>query len=115
MTGKAAVILDVDGTLIDSNDAHAQAWVSAFAEEGITVAFDDVRRGVGMGGDKLMPMVSGIEEDTEQGQRISATPRGHLPGAPSPQSAADARNARPDRAAARRRVRARRRQLRERR
>jgi beta-phosphoglucomutase-like phosphatase (HAD superfamily) len=34
------VILDVDGTLVDSNDAHARAWVDAFAAEGITVAFD---------------------------------------------------------------------------
>ena len=35
----AAVILDVDGTLVDSNDAHARAWVDAFAEHGITVAY----------------------------------------------------------------------------
>ena len=33
-----AVILDVDGTLVDSNDAHARAWVEAFAEAGVTVA-----------------------------------------------------------------------------
>ena len=36
----AAVILDVDGTLVDSNDAHARAWVDAFAEHGITVAYE---------------------------------------------------------------------------
>ena len=36
----AAVILDVDGTLVDSNDAHAHAWVEAFAEAGITVDYD---------------------------------------------------------------------------
>ena len=34
-----AVILDVDGTLVDSNDAHASAWVEAFAERRITVPF----------------------------------------------------------------------------
>ena len=39
-----AVILDVDGTLVDSNDAHARAWVEAFAQEGIAVPFDKVRR-----------------------------------------------------------------------
>jgi phosphoglycolate phosphatase-like HAD superfamily hydrolase len=66
-----AVILDVDGTLVDSNDAHARAWVDAFAAEGITVAFDRVRRAIGMGGDKLMPAVSGIEKDSPEGQRIS--------------------------------------------
>lgn len=66
-----AVLLDIDGTLIDSNDAHAHAWVDAFAEAGITVPFDQVRDLIGMGGDKLMPEVSGIEEDTPEGQRLA--------------------------------------------
>jgi HAD superfamily hydrolase (TIGR01509 family) len=65
-----AVILDVDGTLIDSNDAHARAWVDAFAAHGITVPFASIRRAIGMGGDKLMPAVSGIEEDSDEGARI---------------------------------------------
>jgi beta-phosphoglucomutase-like phosphatase (HAD superfamily) len=39
-----AAILDVDGTLVDSNDAHAQAWVTAFNEAGIDVSQDRVRR-----------------------------------------------------------------------
>ena len=72
MTPDAAVILDVDGTLVDSNDAHARAWVDAFGEHGITVAFDHVRRSVGMGGDKLMPEVSGLEEDSSLGSQIAA-------------------------------------------
>jgi HAD superfamily hydrolase (TIGR01509 family) len=66
------VILDVDGTLVDSNDAHARSWVDAFAEHGVTVAYEDVRRSIGMGGDKLMPAVSGIEEDSAPGRRIAA-------------------------------------------
>jgi phosphoglycolate phosphatase-like HAD superfamily hydrolase len=66
-----AVILDVDGTLVDSNDAHARAWVEAFEAEGITVPFDRVRRCIGMGGDKLMPDVSGISEDSPQGAHIA--------------------------------------------
>jgi HAD superfamily hydrolase (TIGR01509 family) len=69
---KAAVILDVDGTLVDSNDAHAHAWVEAFTEHGIAVAFDNVRRSIGMGGDKLMPKVSGMEEDSALGSEIAA-------------------------------------------
>ena len=72
MASDAAVILDVDGTLVDSNDAHASAWVDAFAEHGIAVAFDHVRRSVGMGGDKRMPEVSGIEESSELGEKIAA-------------------------------------------
>jgi phosphoglycolate phosphatase-like HAD superfamily hydrolase len=69
----AAVILDVDGTLVDSNDAHARAWVDAFAAHGITVAFEAVRRAIGMGGDKLMPAVAGIEEDSPPGKAIGET------------------------------------------
>jgi beta-phosphoglucomutase-like phosphatase (HAD superfamily) len=43
------VILDVDGTLVDSNDAHAQAWVDAFHEHGFDVTFEKARHLVGMG------------------------------------------------------------------
>ena len=38
------VIFDVDGTLVDSNDAHAAAFVEAFSEFGFLVSFEDVRR-----------------------------------------------------------------------
>ena len=65
------MILDVDGTLVDSNDAHARAWVEAFAGHGVTVAFAQVRRAIGMGGDKLMPAVAGIDEDSEIGRQIA--------------------------------------------
>jgi len=54
------VIFDVDGTLVNSNDAHARAWIQSFAEHGITVTYDTARRAIGMGGDKLMPLVAGI-------------------------------------------------------
>ena len=66
-----AVILDVDGTLVDSNDAHARAWVEAFAERGITVPFEEIRRAIGMGGDKLIPQVAGIPEDSSEGQAVA--------------------------------------------
>ena len=58
MHSDAAVILDVDGTLVDSNDAHARAWVDAFAEHGITVAFDHVRRSLHWGGRRSFSGVS---------------------------------------------------------
>lgn len=70
-----AVLFDVDGTLVDSNDAHARAWVEAFAEAGVAVDFDRVRRCIGMGGDKLMPEVSGLTEDSPEGERISTRRR----------------------------------------
>src|SRR3712207_3631670 len=65
------VILDVDGTLVDSNDAHARAWAGALAEQGSDVPFEDVRRMIGMGGDKIIPLVSGREEETPEGKTIS--------------------------------------------
>ena len=65
------MLFDIDGTLVDSNDAHAQAWLRAFSEAGVRVEFESVRCAIGMGGDKLMPAVAGIEEESPTGQRIS--------------------------------------------
>lgn len=65
-----AVILDVDGTLIDSNDAHARAWVEACGAFGHAVEFGAVRRLIGMGGDKVLPRLTGLSEDDEQGRRL---------------------------------------------
>jgi HAD superfamily hydrolase (TIGR01509 family) len=76
-SGISAVLLDVDGTLVDSNDAHAKAWVDAFAQSHVEVPFAQIRRLIGMGGDKLMPSVSDFTEDTPEGKRISQR-RGEL-------------------------------------
>lgn len=64
------VILDLDGTLIDSNDAHAQAWAQAFAEHGFDISAQQVRPLMGMGGDKLLPTLAGLEADSEQGKAL---------------------------------------------
>lgn len=66
-----AVLFDVDGTLVDSNDAHAAAWTRAFLEHGVEVDPGQVRRCIGMGGDKLMPAVSGIEAESAKGIAIA--------------------------------------------
>ena len=71
MDRPTGVLLDVDGTLVDSNDAHTHAWVRAFAEAGVAVAFAAVRRLIGKGGDKLMPEVSGIDAESDRGKAIS--------------------------------------------
>ncbi len=66
-----AVLFDVDGTLIDSNDQHARAWVAALAEHGHSVPFERVRPLIGMGGDKVLPaLVPGLEEDSPEGKAI---------------------------------------------
>ena len=64
------VILDVDGTLVDSNDAHARAWVEALHEGGFDVPFERVRPFIGMGGDKLLPAVTGLTEEDPRAKRI---------------------------------------------
>jgi HAD superfamily hydrolase (TIGR01509 family) len=64
------VIFDVDGTLVDSNDAHAWSWVDVFNENGHDATFDEVRALIGMGGDKLMPEAIGVEEDTPEGKAM---------------------------------------------
>ncbi|MDQ6925986.1 MAG: HAD family hydrolase [Candidatus Eremiobacteraeota bacterium] len=66
-----AVLFDVDGTLIDSNDQHARAWVAALAEAGYPIPFERVRPLIGMGGDKVLPaLVPGLEEDSPEGKKI---------------------------------------------
>ena len=64
------VIFDIDGTLVDSNDAHAQSWVDTFAEAGYDVPFDVVRPLIGMGGDKLLPKTIGKSRDSEEGKKL---------------------------------------------
>jgi HAD superfamily hydrolase (TIGR01509 family) len=66
----AGVIFDIDGTLVDSNDAHAQSWVETFAEAGYDVPFDAVRPLIGMGADKLLPKTIGIKHDSKEGKRL---------------------------------------------
>ena len=63
------VLLDVDGTLLLSNDAHAEAWSEALREAGRDVPASRVRDLVGMGGDKVLAVL-GLEEGTEEADRI---------------------------------------------
>jgi HAD superfamily hydrolase (TIGR01509 family) len=73
MTQPKAVILDIDGTLLLSNDAHARAFVEAAKAVGISADFDKVRRLIGKGGDKLIPEAFGVSSESNQGKRIDKT------------------------------------------
>jgi len=80
---RLGVILDVDGTLVDSNDAHAEAWSAAFKQNGYDVEPETVRPLMGMGGDKILPKVIGAEPDSIAGrlvsdQRLAVFMRNHL-------------------------------------
>jgi len=65
-----AVLLDIDGTLLDSNDAHAQAWSDTLREAGLEIGSETVRPLVGMGSDKLLPRLTGIDAESEQGKDL---------------------------------------------
>jgi len=58
-----AAILDVDGTLVDSNYEHVRAWHEVLDEHGYHVPQAAIHRGIGMGGDKLVPHLLRCEED----------------------------------------------------
>ena len=64
------VLLDVDGTLVDSNGAHTQSWTQALVEHGVSVLPIEVRRLIGMGSDKLLPAVAQVEDRSELGKAI---------------------------------------------
>ena len=66
-----AVLLDVDGTLVDSNDAHAQAWLEVFQRNGYPATFDWVRELIGKGGDKLVPEITGLEDGSHEAKRLA--------------------------------------------
>jgi HAD superfamily hydrolase (TIGR01509 family) len=67
-----AAIFDIDGTLIDSVDAHAKAWVAGFRDHGVPVDFAEVRRQIGKGADKLLPVFLDPAALAKFGQAIEA-------------------------------------------
>jgi HAD superfamily hydrolase (TIGR01509 family) len=66
----AAILLDLDGTVVDSNDAHAHAWVETLARHGVEVAFERVRRMIGMGGDRIVEETVGWPRDSPETQAL---------------------------------------------
>ena len=67
-----AIIFDVDGTLVDSVDAHAEAWRQAFATTGRRVPFGSLRSQIGKGGDQLMPVFLAADEVEAEGETLNA-------------------------------------------
>jgi HAD superfamily hydrolase (TIGR01509 family) len=67
---KPAAILDVDGTLVDTNYHHAIAWYRAFRQHGVVLPIWRIHRHIGMGGDQLVASLVGEEFDEEQGDDV---------------------------------------------
>lgn len=65
-----AVILDIDGTLVDSNYQHTIAWQRAFRDLGFEVPAWQIHRCVGMGGDQIVTTLLGEEVEEEHGDAI---------------------------------------------
>jgi HAD superfamily hydrolase (TIGR01549 family) len=68
-----AAILDVDGTLVDSNYQHAIAWYRALREHDVDVPVWRIHRHIGMGGDQLVAAVAGEEVEERLGDAIRVT------------------------------------------
>ena len=68
-----AVVLDVDGTLVDSNYQHALTWHRAFAQHGRAVPAWRAHRAIGMGGDQLVPALSDDDWAAGHGDDVKAT------------------------------------------
>ncbi len=65
------ILLDIDGTLVLSNDAHAHAWVEAFAAFGYDIKFEQVRPLIGMGGDQVVPRLVSLSGEEGVGKEIA--------------------------------------------
>src|SRR6185437_2283130 len=66
----SAVIFDIDGTLVDSVDLHAQAWQEAFRHFGHEIDYGAIRSQIGKGGDQLMPVFLSQDELREKGEAL---------------------------------------------
>jgi HAD superfamily hydrolase (TIGR01509 family) len=65
-----AALLDVDGTLVDTNYHHAIAWYRAMRQNGVIVPIWRIHRHIGMGGDQLVAAIAGEEVESESGDAI---------------------------------------------
>src|ERR687893_1288010 len=68
----ASVILDVDGTLVDTNYQHALAWYRAFRHNDVVLPIWRIHRHIGMGGDHLVAALGGDELEEDKGDDIRA-------------------------------------------
>ena len=68
----AVAILDIDGTLVDTNYHHAVAWYRAFRQHGIVLPIWRIHRHIGMGGDQLVAALTDEQTEEESGDDIRA-------------------------------------------
>jgi phosphoglycolate phosphatase-like HAD superfamily hydrolase len=66
----ATAVLDIDGTLVDTNYHHAIAWFRAFAHHGLVLPIWRIHRHIGMGGDQVVPALCGEDVEVRLGDDI---------------------------------------------
>src|SRR5687767_9695717 len=66
------IIFDLDGTLVDTNQVHVEAWRRTFAAHGYKVAPDRIFIEIGKGGDHLVPDILGRDADAADGEALRA-------------------------------------------
>lgn len=66
------VLLDIDGTLADSNLIHAQTWQQALEEGGYPATVAQVYRLIGKGADWLLPELAGVQSESAEGKQLSS-------------------------------------------
>ena len=69
----AVAVIDVDGTLVDTNYQHAIAWYRAFHRHGLVLQVWRIHRSIGMGGDQLVAALAGDTVEREKGDEIRAS------------------------------------------
>ncbi len=67
-----AALLDIDGTLVDTNYQHALGWYRSFREHGFVFPIWQLHRHIGMGGDQLVEAIAGAEVEAEHGESLRA-------------------------------------------
>jgi len=66
-------VLDIDGTLVDTNYQHTIAWYRAFRRHDLLLPIWRIHRSIGMGGDQLVPALAGDDWESEHGEDVRAT------------------------------------------
>jgi HAD superfamily hydrolase (TIGR01509 family) len=69
---REAAILDIDGTLVDTNYHHAIAWYRAFLQSDVTLPLWRIHRHIGMGGDQLVAALAGDDFEASDGDDVRA-------------------------------------------
>jgi HAD superfamily hydrolase (TIGR01509 family) len=73
---KRVAILDIDGTLVDTNYQHALAWYRAFRKHDVVLPIWRIHRHIGMGGDQLVPALTDERFERERGDEVRDAEKG---------------------------------------